>query len=144
METYHPAKDWQVFKSLGVNARDKGTEGVHEGSIEFARDKSNCRRLLYIPVKLKQRIELCMIDSGTTSDFILVECAKVNTKKVFEDLKLAIELEEGSKLFLKQRAQVKLRLNDWVFRRRIWIVPSLKHVVILDKAWLVDYNPVIN
>lgn len=89
-----------MFKFLGIDVKDKDTEGVQEESIWLATNKSNCHKLLYLFVKLKPGMEYCMINNGATSNFISLECAKLNAKKVFEDLTLRIELREASKLLL--------------------------------------------
>lgn len=122
----------------------QGHRGVKEGCLGFDGDNTRKHELLYLPVRIRQRMVYCLLDSGATSNFIYEACAHINAERILEDLTLVIELVEGSTLLFKKKDQVWIRVNDWIFRRIMWIVLGLKHATILGKAWLVDFNPQIH
>lgn len=82
-------------------------------------DKKGRHELLYLPIKMRQGMVHWLINNGATSDFISKVYAMINVENILPTLTMVVELAEGAKLVLKKKAQVKLRINDWVFRRRM-------------------------
>lgn len=90
--------------SFRVDLTKKGTQGVKQGCLGFAGDKTRRYKLLYLPMKMRQGLINCLVDSGATFDFTSAACTTLNAEQMLVNLTLIIELKKGSKLVLKKRA----------------------------------------
>ena len=89
-------------------------------------------------------IATCLIDSGTTHNFITenwVEKAKLTTMESSEQI--AITLADGRDLVLKQRTTsvLSLDLGGYLWRQTFTVVLMAEYDIILGKPWHSDNQP---
>ena len=95
-------------------------------------------------LRVGKAIATCLIDSGTTHNFITenwVEKAKLTTMESSEQI--AITLADGRDLVLKQRTTcvLSLDLGGYLWRQTFTVILMAVYDIILGKPWHSDSQP---
>ena len=100
--------------------------------------------LLITKLRVGKTIATCLIDSGTTHNFITENCVEKAKQTTMESSEqIAITLTDGRDLVLKQRTTsvLSLDLGGYLWRQTFTVILMAEYDIILGKPWHSDNQP---
>ena len=129
---------------MSNRARPLAEIGVLRTQSEHRHNRHN---LLVSKVLVENSCARCLIDSGTTHNF--VSESFINDKQITtteSKSEMIVSLADGRNIVLNQRTtcMLDIDLGGFQWQDSLTVVPMAGYDVVLGKPWLSDYNPVID